>query len=491
VGSAGDPATTGGGQPPPTSTPPGPPPGRFAGPAAGERPGDLPLRLALRLAALPVDFLLSLTGFVLTVTLLAVTVGLTPLIWLAVPFFLLLWSVARWLGGAERRRLLLYFGTRTAPPPAAPPGLRGRLRDRAAWRVIGHLQVRWLYATFAFAVTNALWALSLALISMPYWLHRVPAERADLAVMEVTDTTTAWLLVVVGVVVGLLGLALAHVFGTASGAMGRAMLAGQRRDAPATDAGPAATDEPADDPIRLTAGRVAALAIGLPLLAAAAGLSATDLISLMAHTTERHTVGYAWAGGPVTLSTSSGDIRVVAGDATTTEVSVDYTARYGLRAPQVSGATTAEGGVALDADCPVIAQHRCDVDYVLTVPPGAALTLRTGDGTIEVTGSTGDLDVRTSDGAVRLTTAADRVSARSGDGSISLVFTEPPADVNARTSDGRVTITVPPGAAYAVDAGTSDGRTRVDVPTDPGSPRVLHARSGDGNVTIAQAAPQP
>jgi hypothetical protein len=253
---------------------------------------------------------------------------------------------------------------------------------------------------------------------------------------------------------------------------------------------------------------------------AAASFNAADAVGLMARTSEHHTARYSWNGGPITLTTSAGDIHVVTGD--DTHVGVDYTEHYALRTPTVAGEATADGGVALTARCRGGIFDQCAVNYVLTVPRGARLTLRTGNGSVGVSGQAGPVSVRTGDGSVRLTDTAGPVTARTGDGGIVvsgasgsldlhtgdgritgdgltspsatvrtgdggivLTFDTAPSDVSATTGDGGITITLPEDGPYLVDATTGDGGTRVTVPTAPSAPRAIRAHSGDGTITVA------
>lgn len=140
------------------------------------------------------------------------------------------------------------------------------------------------------------------------------------------------------------------------------------------------------------------------------------------------------------------------------------------------------------------------------------IIVRTGDGSIALERVTGDIEARSGDGSIRLVKAEGRLNvetndgsltidgkpvmlrARSGDGSIRLnvdqdtVMTE---GWDLSTSDGSVTITLPPGFNAEVDAETSDGSVRSSYPglsdrsDDDGEERErrrreLRGRIGDG-----------
>jgi hypothetical protein len=56
--------------------------------------------------------------------------------------------------------------------------------------------------------------------------------------------------------------------------------------------------------------------------------------------------------------------------------------------------------------------------------------------------------------------------------------------VNAHAQVGSVTVRLPAGTAYAVDAGSQVGNTEVTVQRDPGSAHRVTARSQVGAVTV-------
>jgi hypothetical protein len=67
-----------------------------------------------------------------------------------------------------------------------------------------------------------------------------------------------------------------------------------------------------------------------------------------------------------------------------------------------------------------------------------------------------------------------------------LTFENTRGEVEARSHEGDIIVTVPPGGAgYAVTAGSQDGKATVDVPQDPGGVPI-RAASDSGDVTVRQ-----
>lgn len=82
------------------------------------------------------------------------------------------------------------------------------------------------------------------------------------------------------------------------------------------------------------------------------------------------------------------------------------------------------------------------------------LTLRTGDGAIQVSNAGGQLQVNTGDGGITVMSFEGQVDARTGDGSISLDgnFNA----VTARTGDGPISLAVPPGSNFTLETNAED-----------------------------------
>jgi DUF4097 and DUF4098 domain-containing protein YvlB len=255
----------------------------------------------------------------------------------------------------------------------------------------------------------------------------------------------------------------------------------------------------------LTRGRLAAIAIGIPLALAMAGWSAFSAVGQFSSASERHTASYDWHGGPIVVNTGSGSVRVRAG--TTDRIDVVYTEHYQLKKPTVS-ATTANGGVQLAGKCPGgLLGNNCEVNYELTVPAATKLQLHSGSGGLHVVGITGNESLDTGDGGITLESVsgevvahtgnggirgtqlrAASVEARTGDGGIGFDWTTAPTKVVAITGNGGINLVVPAGSGpYRTSTRTGNGSVTVLVRTDPGAPASITAQTGDGGITIGNA----
>ena len=131
------------------------------------------------------------------------------------------------------------------------------------------------------------------------------------------------------------------------------------------------------------------------------------------------------------------------------------------------------------------------------------LKMGTGDGPIRLSEARGTLTAQTGDGSVNLEGALSGVTVRTGDGTVMLVASAGSAateDWSISTGDGSVTLDLPDAFSAEVDARTGDGRIAVDNLTisrvsgrmarnrirgqlgDGG--RLLRIRTGDGSITL-------
>ncbi|WP_327314721.1 DUF4097 family beta strand repeat-containing protein [Streptomyces sp. NBC_01235] len=112
-----------------------------------------------------------------------------------------------------------------------------------------------------------------------------------------------------------------------------------------------------------------------------------------------------------------------------------------------------------------------------------ALSVRTKDGSVHVTDSSGPLELRSDDGSVRAEVSSRTMNAHTKDGSVHLTLSAVPDRVESVSDDGSVTIALPE-AKYRVTTKTDDGGVDVSVPRDESSAHVVSARTADGKVTV-------
>ncbi|MFD3402993.1 DUF4097 family beta strand repeat-containing protein [Kribbella sp. NPDC058693] len=188
----------------------------------------------------------------------------------------------------------------------------------------------------------------------------------------------------------------------------------------------------------------------------------------------------AFAPGPA-------GVRITAGVSTQVlnsvdgKVHVNVDGNYAIAKPDVK-VSTVGGQLVVESRCP---DTHCSVDLTVEVPAAAAVQAKVEGSSVNVVGVSSPLNLAVSDGSADLVRVrSSRVSVDVQRGSATLSFDNPPDQVSATTSDGSLTVQVPPGAAYAIDAVAAQGSTDLQVPTDPAANRHLYLRSSYGSITV-------
>ncbi len=146
----------------------------------------------------------------------------------------------------------------------------------------------------------------------------------------------------------------------------------------------------------------------------------------------------------------------------------------------------------------------CVVEVTLAVPTAANIGVQTGIGDVAVRGVGGDVEIGTGDGNIEAnqvggtffaeTDSGDilaeglrgtLVDGRSGGGDVELRMTATPMRLVGRTTDGDVTIVVPPGS-YRVESETPKGELQLSasILDDPSATSVIVAETDNGDVVI-------
>jgi predicted small lipoprotein YifL len=127
----------------------------------------------------------------------------------------------------------------------------------------------------------------------------------------------------------------------------------------------------------------------------------------------------------------------------------------------------------------------CEVDWDIHAPAGTTLLLSTRSGGVAVTGPFTDLTVRSDAGPVRGRDLAGReVSVQDGTGQVDLRFIQPPDLLRVVTTSGSVTVRVPAGPSYTVDATAPAGPPDVELTQDGSATHRVQAHSDTGAVRI-------
>jgi hypothetical protein len=269
----------------------------------------------------------------------------------------------------------------------------------------------------------------------------------------------------------------------------------------------------------LTRGRVTALVLGLPVAVAFIGWMAFSAVALASQVSYRVHVSAPVTGPRVTLAV--GDANAVVRPGAGRRILVSGKLSGSLARPVFHWHPTA-GGLALNTRCPV-PTGICNQDFNVTAPAGLPLSASGSSGNLEATGfrgqvtltdGSGNLSVTGLAGAVSLSSgsgditasgltgarvrlsngsgnidvsglAASSVTGSEGSGDITLTFTRVPRRVLVRNGSGNITIVLPRGVTYQVDARSSSGNVGVGVKTRPSAASVISAIADSGDVSIS------
>jgi Putative adhesin len=167
-------------------------------------------------------------------------------------------------------------------------------------------------------------------------------------------------------------------------------------------------------------------------------------------------------------------------------VSVTEQLTYTGDPPQTNHAI-ADGQLTLNYTCPstVLDVNGCSVTYLVKVPRRIGIQIDDKVGGTTLTGLAGQLNLDASTGNIDATgLTSDSVTARASAGEITFSFITPPTTVDARTEVGSITVSLPAGTTYAVDAGSQVGNVNVTVQRDSDSVHRIAAHSQVGSVSV-------
>ena len=274
---------------------------------------------------------------------------------------------------------------------------------------------------------------------------------------------------------------------------------------------------PAD--LRMTPGRWATLAIGVPIALVLIGWSAFSLVASIGQASYPVSATFPVQNGRVVASTGGGDITVHQGQASGGTARLTGKVEYSLVRPKL---TVTASGISLHCKLPT---GNCGLNATLDVPSHTAVDLNTGGGNMQVSGVQGNVTLESAGGDVGIsgiggtadvlsgggnvtasglggvldfgTSGGDvdgsglfspHVTTDSGGGNVTLVFTKVPDYVKVGSSGGDITIVVPRGnASYAIKSHASGGGYSAQVPTNDASRHTIQVDSGGGNISITEA----
>jgi hypothetical protein len=259
-------------------------------------------------------------------------------------------------------------------------------------------------------------------------------------------------------------------------------------------------------PLPLTAGRRAALAIGVPACLLVVAYAGLDLVATFGQGSfpvsyTAPSVARSSSDWPDTLTVTTPGGQIAVNGTTAGPARVTGTARYSLVRSKVTEHAAA-GVATVGYDCAVPIGN-CEFDATVSAPATVPVSVSTGGGNVDVTGTAGLVNVSTGGGNVSVNQASGPLdlqttggniqaaqvgsaflTATSGGGNIDLVFSSVPGDVRVDTTGGNVTVVVPPTASYHVTAHTDGGSVTDEVAQDTSSPNVITVTTGGGDITI-------
>jgi hypothetical protein len=273
--------------------------------------------------------------------------------------------------------------------------------------------------------------------------------------------------------------------------------------------------------LRMTPGRWATLAIGVPIALVLIGWSAFSLVASIGGASFPVSATIPLQNGRLVADTGGGDITVHQGQVSDGTARLTGKVEYSLVRPTF---TVSGSGISLHCRLPT---GNCGLNATLDVPSHTAVDLTTGGGNMQVTGIQSNVTLDSAGGDVRISRiggAADvlsgggnldasslggvldfgtsggdvdgsglfspHVTTDSGGGNVTLVFTAVPDYVKVSSSGGDISIVLPPGtASYHIKSNASGGDYgAAGVPTNDASRHSIQVDSGGGNISLAVAS---
>jgi hypothetical protein len=175
-----------------------------------------------------------------------------------------------------------------------------------------------------------------------------------------------------------------------------------------------------------------------------------------------------------------GNVTVTGGSGSATSVTEQVT--YSST-PPVTARTVSDGRLTLTYHCR--AQLICGVAYQVRMPRTAAVQVTAGAGAIRLAGLAGRVTARADVGPISATgLAGASVSLTTGVGGISAAFAVTPAMIQALTTIGAITLSVPDSTSYRVSADARAGKATISIPQSSLSAHAITATTDIGTILI-------
>ncbi|HWD77401.1 MAG TPA: DUF4097 family beta strand repeat-containing protein [Kribbella sp.] len=232
--------------------------------------------------------------------------------------------------------------------------------------------------------------------------------------------------------------------------------------------------------MRLSRAQRTMLLVGLlPMLAVVVGAGAVTVSVIRGKLDYSYSAAFAPATDGVQI-TSDVSTQVETSFDGKVHVTVDGT--YGAQRPDVKVAVVGKV-LVVGTICP---DSHCAVDLTVEVPAAsAAIKAKIDGGSLNVAGVSSPLTVDVNQGSVDMARVrSPQIAVTARQGSISLFFDAAPEQVSASSTDGSITVQLPPTATYSIDAIASQGSTDLSVPNDPTATHRLRLRSQYGSITV-------
>jgi hypothetical protein len=268
----------------------------------------------------------------------------------------------------------------------------------------------------------------------------------------------------------------------------------------------------------MTAGRRLALLLGVPLafaLIAWTGLTEVAYAGLGSYPVR---LAVPVHGSTVGLSVDAADVQVTQAAGSTLWLAGK--ASYSLVRSNVTWHTT-PSGVIVSPQCHFFIGI-CSFSFHAVLPAGKRAVLSDGSGILTLRGLTGPVTVRSGSGDVQANLLSGTVSLQTGSGNITgsalsgrrvtlragsgniaidslasldvvvsdgsgnidLTFSKVPARVKVSDSSGNVSVVLPRGVRYQVNATTNSGNRNVSVLQTTAPDHVVTVTDGSGNVSV-------